>query len=210
VDAGVRVAVLGGTGMIGSAIVNEAVEREHNVTSVSRSPRTDAPDGVVSLQADASERNVVEDILWSHDAVVAATVPDRAPDGDHQPYSRMIENLSQHTGSAYVLFVGGFGSLLMPDGTPQRLRPGGSVEKYRREAQTVADGLEFLRSRDHPVTWTYLCPPYMIRPGHRSGAYKLGSDQPVGDEISTQDFAVAVLDELERPAHKRARFTVAN
>jgi putative NADH-flavin reductase len=205
-----RIAVVGGTGMIGSAVVEEALRRGHEVTSVSRSRPEAVLDGVVVVQADASDPTVVEALLRDHDALVAAAVPDRAPDSDHRPYARLIENLAAHTGSTYVLIVGGFGSLLRPDGTQQRFRPGGSVEKYRREAQTVAEGLEFLQSERHPARWTYLCPPFMIRPGSRSGAYKLGTDHPVGDEISTQDFAVAVLDELERPAHLRTRFTVAN
>lgn len=205
-----KIAVFGGTGMIGSAVVVEARDRGHQVTSVSRSEPGEQVPGVTWLQGDVADAGLVSRIVSGHDVVVSATVPGRASNASHEPYLRGIENLLAYGDGAYVLIVGGFGSLLMPDGRPQRERPGGSVPKYRREAETVAKGLDLVRSSETEVRWTYLCPPFMIRPGMRSGSYRLGSDHPVGDEISTQDFAVAVLDEVQTPQHMNTRFTVAN
>lgn len=205
-----RIAVLGGSGMIGSAVVSEAVARGHEVSAISRGDVAEQVPGATYLKGDASDTEFTTGLLNTYDAVVSSTVPDRTPDSDHQPYLDTIENLVSGTGSAYVLVVGGFGSLLQPNGQEQRLRPGGSVAKYRREAETVAQGLALIRESRSSTRWTYLCPPIMIRPGARTEKLVLGDDHPVGDEISSQDFAIAVLDELEQRSHVGRRFTVAN
>jgi putative NADH-flavin reductase len=205
-----KIAVLGGSGMIGSAIVAEAVERGHDVSAVSRGDVAERLAGVTYVQGDASDATLTSTLVNTYDAVVSATVPDRAPEADHEPYLDTIANLFTPPSAAYVLVVGGFGSLLQPNGQEQRHRPGGSVAKYRREAETVARGLAYIRENQGNTQWTYVCPPIMIRPGDRTKKYVLGDDHPVGEEISSQDFAVAVLDELERPTHVGRRFTVAN
>lgn len=204
-----RIAVLGGTGMIGSAVVTEAHERGHDVTVVSRDPRPDARPRVAVRRADVSERAVTRALIDGHDAIVSATVPDRSEGGDHAPYLATIANLLRDLAGKHLLVVGGFGSLLQPNGEEQRNRPGGSVAEYRREAATVADGLALLRANGEGARWTCLCPPFMIRPIERTGTYVVGDDHPVGSEISTEDFAVAVVDELEVPRHTGRRFTVA-
>ena len=195
--------------MIGSAIVTEAHERGHAVTAVSRTIEADPRSGITAKQADVSDRAVTRRLIADHDAIVSATVPDRAEGSDHAPYLTSLGNLLQDLDSKLLLVVGGFGSLLQPNGEEQRFRPGGSIEKYRREAETVAKGLSHIQERGNGARWTYLCPPFMIRPIERNGTYLVGDDHPVGREISTQDFAVAVLDELENPSHIGRRFTVA-
>ena len=205
----VRIAVLGGSGMIGSAIVTEAHDRGHDVTAISRSISADPRERVTVRQADVSDRSVTSAIIAEHEAIVSATVPDRSEGGDHAPYLNTLAHLLADLGNRQLLVVGGFGSLLQPNGEEQRNRPGGSVSKYRREAATVAEGLSYIRDHGNGARWTYLCPPFMIQPIRRTGRYAIGDDYPVGTEISTQDFAVAVLDELERPTHIGRRFTVA-
>jgi putative NADH-flavin reductase len=204
-----RIAILGGSGMVGSAVVTEAYDRGHDVTAVSRSILDDPRRRITGRRADASQREVTRALIDSHDAIVSATVPERSAGGDHAPYLATIANLLEDLGDKHLLVVGGFGSLLQPNGEEQRYRPGGSVKKYRREASTVADGLAYIRAHGDARRWSYLCPPFMIKPVERTGRYVAGDDYPVGEEISTQDFAVAVLDELEKPRHIRRRFTVA-
>lgn len=204
-----RIAVLGGSGMIGSAIVTEAHDRGHEVTAISRTIAADPRERVTVQQADVSDRSTTRKIIAEHDAIVSATVPDRIEGADHAPYLATIAHLLDDLGNKQLLVVGGFGSLLQPNGEEQRNRPGGSVAKYRREAATVAEGLSYIREHGNEARWTYLCPPFMIQPTERTGKYAIGDDHPVGTEISTQDFAVAVLDELEHPAHIGRRFTVA-
>jgi putative NADH-flavin reductase len=196
--------------MIGSAVVTEAKDRGHDVTAISRTISSDPREGVTAQQADVSDRSVTRKIIIENDAVVSATVPDRNEGADHAPYLATIAHLLDDLGEKQLLVVGGFGSLLQDNGEEQRNRPGGSVAKYRREAATVAEGLAYIRQHGNGTRWTYLCPPFMIKPLERTGKYVTGEDHPVGTEISTQDFAVAILDELENPSHTGRRFTVAS
>jgi putative NADH-flavin reductase len=204
-----RIAVLGGTGMIGSRIVAEAARRGHQVSAISRSGGDPQLDGVTAVQADATDPAVASRLADEHAAIVAATVPDREPGADHQPYLDMIASLVHNAGSAQLFVVGGAGSLLMPDGSRLTDRPEAPVQ-YKAEAATMAAAHDYLRAKGHGVAWTFLSPPSMIGPGERTGRYVSGDDHPVGPEISSEDYAVAVLDELESPTHTGRRFTVAN
>jgi putative NADH-flavin reductase len=204
-----RVAVLGGSGMIGAQIVAEASSRGHQVTAISRSGDDPHLDGVSVHHADATDPAVTNNLADDHDAIVAATVPGREPGADHQPYLDMIASLVKSAGTATLFVVGGAGSLLMPDGSRLSQRPEAPV-KFKKEAATVAAGLYYLQEHGCDIRWTYLSPPSMIRPGARTGKYVTGDDHPVGPEISSPDYAVAVLDELETPTHLGRRFTVAH
>ena len=103
--------------------------------------------------------------------------------------------------------VGGAGSLEI-DGV--RLKDtAGFPSVYYNEATTFSTILDLYRA-SRGLTWTMLSPAPMIAPGQRTGVYRVGSDSPIGDAISAEDFAVAIVDELEKPAHTGTRFTVAN
>jgi putative NADH-flavin reductase len=203
-----RIAVLGGTGMIGSRIVVEAAGRHHTVSCISRSGGGPQLPGVTLVEADATDPEFVAGLGESHDVIVATTVPSREPGADHSPYLTTISLLVEHAGDALLFVVGGYGSLLMPDGTLNNDRPGAPAA-YREEATTVVRGFQYLTAHARDLRWTYLCPPILIEPGERTGEYQLGTDRAVGPAISSEDFAVAVLDEVERPAHVGRRFTVA-
>ena len=103
--------------------------------------------------------------------------------------------------------MGGAGSLVVGDGllkdTPN------FPEAFKPTAKTMTEVLDVYQSSSG-LDWTVLSPAPMIGPGERTGTYTVGTNSPVGDSISQEDFAVAVLDELENPQHRGARFTVAN
>jgi putative NADH-flavin reductase len=80
---------------------------------------------------------------------------------------------------------------------------------YRAGAVAQAAALDALRAADAALDWTYLSPAPEIGAGERTGGYRVGADHPVGSWISYADYAVALVDELEKPAHRRTRFTVA-
>jgi hypothetical protein len=80
---------------------------------------------------------------------------------------------------------------------------------YYQEATTFSDILD-LYKKSGGLNWTFLSPAPMIAPGERTGQYRVGSNSPVGESISAEDFAVAIIDELEKPSHIGLRFTVAN
>lgn len=204
-----KIAVYGGNGMVGSQIVNEALSRGHEVTSLSRSGELADPalEGkVLSQQADISDLGTVQLLATRNDVIVVSIPPSRTGE-DHAPLLAAHEQLAETLLPARLFIVGGAGALQAGDGMLKD-QPG-FPEEYKPEAKTMAEVLDAYRDSSG-VDWTMLAPAPMIAPGERTGNYTLGAESPVGDSISTQDFAVAVLDEIENPQHRERRFTVAN
>lgn len=209
-----KIAVVGGSGMIGSRIVSEAATRGHQVTSISRSG-TSAPQATVRAQAnvtaqaaDITDSSVAKAAAADHDVVVSAIGPSRDPDGHPDEFAGVLSQLAIDTRPTRLIVVGGAGSLEAAPGvrlvdTPE------FPEIYRTEALATAEGLSALERLDLG-DWAYLSPAPATEPGTRTGSYKVGENSPVGDSISAEDLAVALVDEIEKPAHSGARFTVAN
>jgi putative NADH-flavin reductase len=200
------IAVYGATGMIGSRVVSEAVARGHEVTGITRSGG-DVPAGAVAVQGDAGDAAFAKRIAGEVDVVVSAIGPSRTG-GDRREYLAQLRNLVDTLGDARLIVVGGAGSLLV-DGTRLVDLPD-FPEIYRPEALVLGEALDYVRGLGDGVDWTFLSPAPMIAPGERTGSYNVGSDSPAGDSVSAEDYAVALIDEIEKPAHRRARFTVAS
>lgn len=201
-----RIAIYGATGMIGSRIAAEAMARGHQVTGITRSGGA-VPAGAGAVQGDAGDAGLAKRIASEADVVVSAIGPSRTG-GDRRAYLAQVRNLAETLGGARLLVVGGAGSLLV-DG--KRLADDPDFpEIYRAEALIVAEALDYLRGLGTGVDWTFISPAPVIQPGQRSGAYKTGADSPAGESISAEDYAVALIDEIDQPAHRRQRFTVAN
>jgi uncharacterized protein len=200
-----RIAVYGATGMIGSQIAAEALARGHEVTGITRSGG-ELPAGVTAVRGDAGDTGLAKQVAGEADVVVSAIGPSRTG-GDRREFLAAVRNLAATLGDARLLVVGGAGSLLV-DG--QRLvdQPG-FPDIYRAEALIAAESLDYLRGLDG-VDWTYLSPAPVIQPGERTGGYRVGTDSPAGESTSAADYAIAMLDEIERPAHRGRRFTVAS
>ena len=201
-----RIAVYGATGMIGSRVVAEALARGHEVTGITRSGG-DLPAGARAVQGDAGEAGLAKRIAGETDVVVAAIGPSRTG-GDRREYLARIRSLAEGLGDARLVVVGGAGSLLVNG--KRLVDDPGFPEIYRAEALIVAEALDYLRELGDVTDWTFLSPAPVIAPGERTGTYKIAADSPAGESISAEDYAVALLDEIERPAHRRRRFTVAS
>jgi hypothetical protein len=199
-----KIAVFGASGMVGSRVAAEAVGRGHEVTGVTRSGG-ELPAGVRAVQGSANDVATVKKL--DADVLVAAIGPSRTG-GDHQEYLDAVDNLiAAVRGTATRLFVvGGAGSLVV-NGNRVVDDPNFPAE-YKTESLTVSQALENLRATGDDVNWTMLSPALVIAPGERTGTFRLGSDEPVGDHISAEDYAIALIDEAETPAHNRARFTL--
>ena len=191
-----KIALFGATGMVGSRIAAEATSRGHEVTSLSR-----------STGADMASADAVREAAAGHDVIVSATGPSRTGES-HEPWLASVSTLIDNAGDARVLFVGGAGSLLLPDGT-RLLDSEGFPEEYKAEATSGAAALDLFRAAPESVDWTFLSPAPVIAPGERTGSYTSSLDTPAGDFVSAEDYAVALVDEIEEPQHRRARFTVA-
>ncbi|WP_314096978.1 NAD(P)H-binding protein [Microbacterium foliorum] len=209
-----RIVVLGGTGYAGRHIVAEAVSRGHEVIAISRSTPSDAVEGASYVQGSALEKGALASAVDGADAVVSAL----SPRGDMT--DRVLDALrvviAELDGARTRLgVVGGAGGSLVAPGGP-RLFDLDFPEEYKHEAQVGIDSLALLESTDESLDWFFVHPAEVFGPwaeGERTGHYRDGGDVIVRDDegksfISGADFAVAVVDEIERPAHRRARFTV--
>jgi putative NADH-flavin reductase len=192
-----KIALFGATGMVGSRIAAEATGRGHEVTALSR-----------STGADMADAAAVRDAASSHDVVVSATGPSRTGE-PHEPWLASVATLIENAADARVLFVGGAGSLLTPDGT-RLLDTDGFPDAYKAEATSGAAALDLFRAAPEAIDWTFVSPSPVIAPGERTGSYATALDTPAGDFVSAEDYAVALVDEIEQPRHRRQRFTVAS
>ncbi len=200
-----NVAVIGATGRIGSRIVVEVLARGHGVTAIVRHPEAVPPhERLRPRHGDLRELQDLVPLLAQHDAVVTAT---RYLEIDH---AALIDAIKR-SGARRLLVVGGAGSLVTPSG-----RPFGDTGELAPAVQAASDAArDFLTALrgESELDWTYLSPSARIFPGARTGKFRLGGDALIvaadgTSSISLEDFAVALVDELERPRHSRRRFTV--
>ncbi len=198
-----KIAVYGGTGMIGSRVVTEARNRGHEVTALSRS----GADG--TQVADAGDAASVRAVAAGHDVVVSALGPSRANGADPAAFLDVIHTLIGSVADARLIVVGGAGSLFAAPGV-RLFDLAEFPAEYKPEALVQGEALEVLRTSPDGLDWTYLSPAPVIAPGERTGAYQVGTDSPAGNDISAEDYAVALVDEIETPTHRRTRFTVAH
>ena len=204
-----KIIVVGGTGMVGSRIVAEAAARGHEVTAASRTGTAAGTPGVTSVALDATDRHAVAALAADADAVVSAIGPSREPGGDPNAFAETLVALAAAVAPTRLAVVGGAGSLLAAPGVRLVDTPD-FPEIYKAEALAGAASLEALSALELDSPWTYLSPAPVIAPGERTGRYVVADNTPAGESISAEDFAVALVDELEKPSHDRRRFTVAN
>ncbi|MFI6044796.1 NAD(P)-dependent oxidoreductase [Nocardia sp. NPDC051321] len=210
-----RITVFGATGQVGSRVVAEALSRGHEVVAALRNPAGAAtvPAAAEVRIGDAMNLDDVVSLSAGQDLVITATRPATGQEHELPEMTSVLLKVLAHNG-VRLLAVGGASTLLVPgtDGVTLHETPGFPTE-LRSIAQACADQLALYRA-ETVADWTYLSPPALLEPGERTGTYQTGVDEllegPDGESaISMEDFAVALLDEAERPAHRRARFTVA-
>jgi putative NADH-flavin reductase len=198
-----KIVVYGATGMVGSQVVAAAVARGHEVTAVSRRG-TEVP-GATAIAADLADTTTVSALAADGDAVVFAIPTDRTG-GPAQPTVDAHRAIIAARPSARLLIVGGAGSLQV--GATLLVDAPGFPDEYKPESQAFTQILADYRASEG-LDWTLVSPSPTIAPGERSG-YVVGTDSPVGDSVTTTDFADAIIDELETPTYEGRRFTVAS
>ena len=202
-----KITVIGGSGATGSAVVAEAARRGHSVTSVTRSG-SPAAGAAADVVADLADTAAVVKLVNASDATVIAVSPDRSG-GSARPVVDAFAALIAACPTGRLVVVGGAGSPLDAEG--RRLVDDPAFpEDYRGEALAFAEVLELFRAAGDAVAWTLVSPAPAYPVDKSSGAYVSGADSPAGPALSTADFALALVDEAERDAHRGARFTVAS
>jgi len=199
--------------------VNEAVARGHVVTVVDRSPKPElAPKGVTLVTGDALDPKDVAKNAEGTDVLVSSVVvrPAPTPDFALSVVKSMVEGQRLQKGAkkARLIVVGGASSLYNAEGKRiiDTLGSSNMSASMAGEVKSAVDALDWLRTVSD-VPWTFFSPAGNIRPGTRTGQFRIGTDQIVVDAqgrsaISMEDYAVAMLDEIEKARFVNQRFTV--
>lgn len=200
-----KIAIIGATGRAGSQLLEEALRRGHSVTAIARNTaKIGQRAGVLTRAVDVADSAALQAAVAGHDVVISAahfsTIPAAA-----------IIDPVKKAGVKRLLVVGGAGSLLLPGGGKVIDSPG-FPEEYKAEASAGGVYLDTLR-KEQDLDWTFLSPSAEFVEGERTGQFRLGQDDLLVNAqgrswISFADYAIAMLDEVEKPAHRRQRFTV--
>lgn len=207
-----KILVIGGSGMIGSRITAEAASRGHHVVAAARHPENiKSVANVKAVKLDATDRAALIALAKDADVIVSATSPRGGGDPvqEAKGVGEAVIAAGKATGKR-IFVVGGAGSLKKADGTYVSDSMKGTP--YVGEALGMRGVLELLKSSG--TNWTYFSPALSIAPGKRTGNYRLGTDTVLTNDkgeskISAEDFAKAVVDELETPKHLKSQMTVA-
>ncbi|MGW6952831.1 NAD(P)-dependent oxidoreductase [Streptomyces xanthophaeus] len=214
-----KIALFGATGSIGTRVLHEALARGHQVTAVVRDPAQLGGLGEHGevVAGDVLDPASVAASAAGQDVVVSAFGPGSGDPGAIVAAAKSliggVQSLGPDAPRPRVVVVGGAGSLRTPGG-PLVWDAAGVPEPVLAVMHAHGDALDFLRTVPvEEVRWTTLSPAAQIAPGERTGTYRLGLDDLVTGEdgrsrISTEDYAVALVDEIERDAHTGKRFTV--
>ena len=212
-----KIALIGASGFIGSAILKELLNRGHFVTAIVRNPDkiTLRNPNLKVIQGDVMSEDTVTNLVKGSDIVISAynpgwTNPNIAKDTTNA-YKSIINGVKKAEVKR-LLIVGGAGSLYV---SPERriMDTGAIPESYMPAIRALAEVLYGLQSHEHQLDWAFFSPASTIEPGERTGKFRLGNDYMVKDEngesrISVEDYAVAMVDEVEKPQHHKVRFTI--
>jgi putative NADH-flavin reductase len=200
-----KIAVAGASGRAGSRITTELARRGHTVTAIARNPEKIAVQpNVTPTKGDVLDQAGLA-ALWAGHDVAISSVHFLASDA-----AKLIGAAKASKVGRYLV-VGGAGSLEVAPGVRLVTVPDFPAE-YRAEAEQGGAFLDMLGA-EKELNWTFLSPSALFVDGERTGKFRLGTDQLLTAAdgkswISFEDFAVALADEIERPAHIRRRFTV--
>jgi putative NADH-flavin reductase len=209
-----NIALIGASGFIGSALLDEALARNHAVTAlVSHPEKLAARANLTAVATDVLDEARLAARLRGHDAVISAFSGHAQGDilGYYMKGIRSIIAATKAAAVPRLLVVGGAGSLQVAPGVDLLDTPEFPAQ-WKPTAEGAREALQLLR-QEPMLTWTMLSPAAVIAPGPRTGTFRIGSDRLLVDangdsRISLADYAVAMIDELEKPVHSRQRFTV--
>jgi putative NADH-flavin reductase len=204
-----NVILYGASGNVGSRLLKELLARGHHVTAAVRNP-SKVQAGITAKQDDLSNVDQTVKIIKGSDAVISAYAPPLDDlDAIVGVTQRQIEAVKK-AGVPRLLVVGGAGGLEVAPGV-SLIASGHLPEAYMEIAKAHVKALKVLQASD--IAWTYLAPAAFFEPGERTGKFRIGSNELISDanhqsRISMEDYAIAMVNELEKPAHRGERFSV--
>jgi len=212
-----KIVLIGASGFVGSAILNEALNRGIQVTAVVRNPEkikiTNSNLSIV--KADVSSQETVAELSKGADAVISAYNPGWSNSSIYEEtlktYPAILEGVKK-AGVKRFLIVGGAGTLFVAPGL--RVVDSGAIPgEIMGGVKSLGEFYLNTLINEKDIDWVFFSPAGTIEPGERTGKYRLGKDELVVDskgesKISVQDYAKAMIDEFENPAHHNERFTI--
>lgn len=215
-----KVVLIGASGFVGNAILNELLERGHKVTAVVRHPEKVKAENprlsVVGMDVEDSAR--LTDVCKGHDAVISAYNPGWGNPDMYEDTLRVYPKILKAvkaSGTGRLLIVGGAGSLFVKPGV--RLVDTGTLpEAWLPGVKSLAKFYLETLAHEQELDWVFFSPAANLgnlQPGVRTGKFRLGKDDLIVDEkgdsfISVEDYAMAMVDELEQENHHKERFTI--
>ncbi|MBP6182637.1 NAD(P)H-binding protein [Flavobacterium sp.] len=213
-----KIAIIGATGFVGSAILNELVNRNHEVTAIARNPKNDENATIKWEKADINKVEELSKIIAGNDMVISAfnagwTNPNLY--NDFIEGSKAIQEAVKKSGVKRFITIGGAGSLFVAPNL-QAVDTPNFPKEYYPGASAARDYLNIIKD-EKELDWVFFSPAFEMHHGittGRTGKYRLGLDTPVLDEnqrsiLSVEDLAVVIADEAENPKHHQVRFTAA-
>jgi len=211
-----KIAIIGATGFVGTALVNEFASRNHTITAIARNPKNEILENVTWAKADVLDTETLADILNGHDAVVSAYNAGWTNPNIYDDFiagAKAVQEAVKKSGVKRFVVIGGAGSLFVAPGLqavdtpdfPADIKPG---------ATAARDYLNIIKE-EKDLDWVFFSPAFEMHQGTktgRTGKYRLGLENPVfNDEnrsiLSVEDLAVVIADEVETPKHHQVRFT---
>ncbi|MCI1682859.1 MAG: NAD(P)-dependent oxidoreductase [Bacteroides sp.] len=212
-----NVVLIGASGFVGTAILNELLNRGHQVTAVVRDPQkvTLVSENLTVVKTDVSDVDTLVAVSKGKDAVVSAYNPGWSNPNIYEDTLKnypLILDAAKQAGVKRLLCVGGAGTLFCAPGL--RVVDSGVIPAE------IMDGVKSLGKfyldilcNEKDIDWVFFSPAGVLEPGQRTGQFRLGKDDLVVDKdgkshISVEDYAVAMVDELEKENHHKERFTI--
>jgi putative NADH-flavin reductase len=215
-----KIALIGATGFVGTALLNEALERGHEVVAIARNPEKTEKNSslLTTFSASAYDVDAIVKAISGADLVLSAFNAGWAnPDlyNDFLRGSEAIQEAAKKAGVPRLLVIGGAGSLEIAPGIQLVDTPDFPAE-YKTGATAARDYLNILK-KETELDWTFFSPAIEMHQGittGRTGNYRIGTDNPVFNEehrsiLSVEDLAVAIIDEAEKHQFSHKRFTAA-
>ena len=211
-----EVLLIGATGFVGSAILNELLSRGHKVTAVVRDPAKLEGKEVTAVKEDVANVDAIAELAKGKDAVISAYNPGWAnPDIATlitENYPKIL-NAAKQSGVGRLLIVGGAGTLFCDPGL--RVVDSGAIpEAIMGGVRPLGDFYLNTLMNENDIDWVFFSPAGAFdENGERTSKFRLGKDDLIVDangnsHISVQDYAVAMVDELEQENHHKERFTI--
>lgn len=212
-----NVALIGASGFAGTAIMNELLNRGHKVTAIVRNPEKVSVknDNLNVVKADVADTEAIIAACNGKDAIISAYNPGWTNPDIYEETLRnypLILESAKRSGVKRLLCVGGAGTLFCAPGL--RVVDSGAIpDAIMGGVKSLGEFYLNTLMNEHDIDWIFFSPAGTLEPGERTGKFRLGKDDLIVDangnsHISVEDYAVAMVDELEKPAHHFERFTI--